>query len=457
MLNESKLPKYLWNYASRYAMNVRNRCFIPRLGKTPYDALIGDTPNVSKFQPFGARCYSLVKGPKKLDPRGEEGYFVGFDPSSPAYLVYHPKNRSIKRIRVVNFNCNQHLPENAEYDEPCYSGASDVYPTGQHDESEESREPTVPTNPVAQPVNDQTAENVQNDLSTLNKEASSNTSNDEGNSNEVIPKRYPLRNRQPPAYLKDYVCEEEDLVGNVVDYVYNINCVPQSYNQAMSSNNSAKWEDAMNKELEALRENDSFTLSELPKGRKAVGGRWAYTLKTSLDGCDKFKARYVAKGYNQQKYFDYIDTFSPTARLASIRLLMQFAVNNDYFTHQMDVCTAYLNAAIDHEIFVEQPEGYVQSNQNGQKLYWKLKKSLYGLKQSGRMWNNVLHDFLLSIGFQNSLCDNCVYVRNNGGSPTIIIIWVDDIIISSPNMKYNHHYHTMVLQIYILERYTTSI
>ena len=141
----------------------------------------------------------------------------------------------------------------------------------------------------------------------------------------------------------------------------------------------------MNREIEALNDNDTYTLSELPKGRTAVGGRWVYAIKSCPGKEDKFKARFVAKGYNQKKDLDYTDTFSPTARMTSVRLLMQLAINNGNVVHQMDVCTAYLNAEVDHEIYVEQPPGFVKSNKNGPKLYCKLKKSLYGLKQSGRM------------------------------------------------------------------------
>lgn len=101
----------------------------------------------------------------------------------------------------------------------------------------------------------------------------------------------------------------------------------------------------------------------------------------------------------------------------------------------MDVKTAYLNADVDCELYIEQPDGFIKTNEKGEKLVCKLKKALYGLKQSGRMWNSVLHTFLSGENFKQSLCDNCVYVSNDNGSITIIIVWVDDIIICAPDLN----------------------
>lgn len=93
--------------------------------------------------------------------------------------------------------------------------------------------------------------------------------------------------------------------------------------------------------------------------------------------------RYIAKGYSQIAKIDYQETFAPTARMSSVRMLMQQAVQNDMITHQMDVKTAYLNAPIDCNIYIKQPEGFEKVGKNGEMLVCKLKKSLYGLKQSG--------------------------------------------------------------------------
>ncbi len=183
-------------------------------------------------------------------------------------------------------------------------------------------------------------------------------------------------------------------------------------------------------------ENDTFEITELPKGKSLIGGKWVYATKLDADGNVKHKARYVAKGYSQKENVDYSETFSPTAHMTSVRMLMQSAVDNDLLVHQMDVKTAYLNAPIDCELYVEQPEGYAVQSKGDGKTVWKLKKSLYGLKQSGRNWNNLLHSHLCSDDFRQSDADPCVYSKTTEvGTLVIVIFWVDDIIIAASNQQ----------------------
>ena len=117
--------------------------------------------------------------------------------------------------------------------------------------------------------------------------------------------------------------------------------------------------------------------------------------------------------------------------MTSVRMFIQTAVNENMLVHQMDVKTAYLNAPIDCELYVKQPEGYKVVGENGEELVWRLNKSLYGLKQSGRNWNHVLHNFLVGEGFIQSSADPCVYSRGEGDSRSLIIFWVDDIIVAA--------------------------
>jgi Reverse transcriptase (RNA-dependent DNA polymerase) len=106
----------------------------------------------------------------------------------------------------------------------------------------------------------------------------------------------------------------------------------------------------MDEEMNSLQDNDTFKLTTLPKDKKVVGGKWVYAVKLGPNGEEQFKARYVAKGYLQTQDIDYHEIFSPTARMTSVRMLMQLAVQQDLILHQMDVKTAYLNAPVDCEI-----------------------------------------------------------------------------------------------------------
>lgn len=113
---------------------------------------------------------------------------------------------------------------------------------------------------------------------------------------------------------------------------------------------------------------------------------------------------------------------------------MQLAAQYNLTVHQVDVKTAYLHAPIDHEIFMEQPEGFVRMSESGEKMVYKLKKSLYGLKQSGRNWNKTLNEYLVGTGFEKKPVDHCVYNKKVDENIIIVITWVDDLIIASDSI-----------------------
>jgi len=164
----------------------------------------------------------------------------------------------------------------------------------------------------------------------------------------------------------------------------------------------------MREEMSTLEENKTFTLTTLPEGRESVRGRWVYTVKEGFNGDETYKARYVAKGYSQVKGVDYNEAYAPTASLTSVRYFMQLAAQYDLVLHQMDVKTAYLHAPIECDIYMEQPEGFEVSHGCEGKLVYKLNKSLCGLKQSGKNWNKMLNDYLLTNGYESNPVDPCV-------------------------------------------------
>ena len=207
----------------------------------------------------------------------------------------------------------------------------------------------------------------------------------------------------------DYITNSEDDSDHALinfDYCYNATCnIQRTYREAIDSSDAYCWVAVMHEELESLKENNVFELTNLPKGKKTVGSKWVYTIKENPDGSKRYKARFVARGFSQKKGIDYGETFSPTANITSIHILMQMAVKYDRIVHQMDVKTAYLHAPNDYEIFVEQPEGFKTN-----KLVYRLNKALYGLKQSGRNWNKMLHECLIRNDFIQNPADHCVYM-----------------------------------------------
>lgn len=154
--------------------------------------------------------------------------------------------------------------------------------------------------------------------------------------------RYPTRVHDMPKHLDEYVVEKDidDNVNYTVDYCYRVTNIPSPYNEAVNSQEASKWQEAMREEVAALIDNDTYDLATPPEGRQIVGGKWVFAVKTGPNGEESHKARYVAKGYSQIAELDYQETFAPTARMSSVRMLMQRAVQNNMITPQMDVKTA---------------------------------------------------------------------------------------------------------------------
>ena len=398
MLIEAKLDKSLWPYAVYTAAYTRNRCFSRRLKKTPFEALTGKRPNLANMRKFGSECYAYNEDVRtKLDVKSTKGIFVGYDRNSPAYLVYYPDSGKVKKCRLIQCltqNKNENVDTNVDVDIPCDVQVEGYMPHFQNQRSQSHEEENlVPQAPV---INDR-----------------------------------PQRVRARPAHFDDF---ETDFNGQVgVDFCYRVGVCPRSYTEALKSEKSVQWQEAMNEEMRSLEENETFTLTSLPKDRQVVGGKWVYAIKENANGDETYKARYVAQGFSQKEGTDYHETFSPTANMTSIRTVMQIAAQNDLILHQMDVKTAYLNAPIDCEIYMEQPDGFRKNGVNGEKLVYKLNKSLYGLKQSGRMWNQLLHAHFVDNGFTQCPTEHCVYTKETDQGMILILVWVDDLILGGKN------------------------
>ena len=204
---------------------------------------------------------------------------------------------------------------------------------------------------------------------------------------------------------------------------------PSSIQEALTSKYSEQWKAAVDSEYQSLMENKTWELVELPVDRKAIGCKWVFKVKYGEQGeVERFRGRLVAKGYSQKYGIDYDEMFSPVVRFNSIRALLAYAVQKRMLIHQMDVVTAFLNGELEEEIYMQQPEGYVESgNEN---LVCKLKKSIYGLKQSPRCWNQAFRKLMESLDFKQCQADPRIFIKGSEADKlTIIAVYVDDLII----------------------------
>ena len=189
----------------------------------------------------------------------------------------------------------------------------------------------------------------------------------------------------------------------------------------------------MQAEMDSLRDHDVWELVELPEGRKPVGSKWVFKLKTNADGSvERCKARLVAQGYSQKEGLDYDETFSPVVRPESVRSVIALACKEGLKLHQMDITTAFLNGDLEETIYMKQPEGFVAEGQ--EHLVCRLKNSLYGLKQSPRCWNKALDTQLKTMGFKQSTSDPCIYTSTTDGL-FILAVYVDDILLAAKSQQ----------------------
>jgi transposase InsO family protein len=201
---------------------------------------------------------------------------------------------------------------------------------------------------------------------------------------------------------------------------------PKSYQEALSCPDASLWERACQDEYQSLMENETWELVPLPPDRKAIGSRWVFTIKYRADGSiERYKARFVAKGYAQQPGLDFTDTFAPVAKLASIRAVLALAAIEDLELDQLDFKTAFLNGDIEEELYIEQPEGFREGN-----LVCRLKKAIYGIKQAPRQWYLKLHQLFCDLGFRRLESDHSLYVWTNDNVKVIIPVYVDDLVLA---------------------------
>ncbi|KAI9162582.1 hypothetical protein LWI28_028704 [Acer negundo] len=235
--------------------------------------------------------------------------------------------------------------------------------------------------------------------------------------------------RDRPLYPMCNFISYEGLSPSFRTFALNISStqIPNNIQEALKV---SEWRAAVWEEVRALEKNGTWEMSELPKGKNPVGCKWIFTVKHKADGSvERFKARLVAKGFTQSYGIDYEETFAPVAKLNTIRVLLSLAANLDWPLHQLDVKNAFLNGDLEEEVYMEVPPGletYSKTN-----LVCKLKKSLYGLKQSPRAWFERFTKAVKRYGYSQCQTDHTLFVKHEtAGKMAILIVYVDDIILT---------------------------
>ncbi|CAI7875591.1 unnamed protein product, partial [Closterium sp. NIES-54] len=202
---------------------------------------------------------------------------------------------------------------------------------------------------------------------------------------------------------------------------------PKTPRHALSGPYATEWRATMDAEVAALEARKTWVLADRAalKGRRVLPGKWVFRVKTAADGTiERFKARWVVRGFDQRHDVDFDQTFAPVSRQTSVRILLAAAAAKHLPLRQIDVKNAFLYAPVDTLIFIAQPHTYGDSDDR----VCQLKKSLYGIKQAPRLWQQHLHQILLDIGFIQLPHDPGMYCLHFCGDYILLTAYMDDLL-----------------------------
>lgn len=473
---QSSLPSRYWEDCVETAAYIFNRMPLSVLGnKSPYKELYDKSPSMSHFKVMG--CFAFATNlltTDKFASRVRKAVLLGYAVHQKGYKLLEIESRVIFVSRDVTFfedmfpfksqnlntgntlqflvpqvvayepyTCSDDSPTTTGIDPPPVFAGDEVVPSSLPTESspaDGAHDYSVGIDHIHPEAAEADDNEVQGNLeSDLVQKHTTNVAD----SPPVIARKS-TRRVKPPIWHTDYVMPQKKAVGsclysisNVLDYEsispsyksfvirFSQEREPSHYHDAVKD---VRWVEAMKNEIQALEDNHTWIITQLPKDKKAIGCRWVYKIKYKADGeVDRFKARLVAKGYNQKEGLDYQETFSPVVKMVTVRVVISLAAAQGWSIHQMDVYNAFLQGDLNEEVYMDLPLGF--NHLGGKGVVCKLTKSFYGLKQASRQWNIKLTTALLTSGFQQSHFDYSLFTRHQGRSIVVVLVYVDDLLI----------------------------
>lgn len=432
---QAGFPDRFWGLCIQAAVYVINRIPSTSLGnKSPFEKLYGKQPSFHHMRVIGSLCFATnLTKQDKLSPRAVRSALVGYGTTQKGYKLYDLENKTFFVSRDVVFLESVFPFKESITDQQNKLSTQDLFA---YDDLITAATP---------PLDNVSAQNI-DQLSP----GSSASSMENPTLVSVVPDiissppiRRSTRGARPPIWHKDYIIKSGTSnclysIASVLDYAglspryqsfiarFSAETEPGTYAEAAKD---PRWMEAMQNEIQALEDNKTWKLVELPKDKKAIGCRWVYKIKYKADGkVERFKARLVAKGYNQKEGFDYQETFSPVVKMATVRSVVSIAAANHWQIHQMDVYNAFLQGDLYEEVYMNPPEGF--SGNTGNNQVCRLFKSLYGLKQASRQWNIKFTTTLTDSGFQQSTRDYSLFTKRKDDKLMVILIYVDDLLLT---------------------------
>ncbi|RVX06283.1 Retrovirus-related Pol polyprotein from transposon TNT 1-94 [Vitis vinifera] len=489
----SNVPNYFWGEAILTATYLINRMPSRVLTfQSPRQLLLKKFPHTRAassdlpFKVFGCTAFVHVypQNRSKFAPRANKCIFLGYSPTQKGYKCYSPTNKKfyttmdVSFFEHVFFYPKSHVQGESMNEHQVWESLLEAVPFS-HSESPELSTPMLSSVQLAQSTNVPSPMTIQSPMPiqpiapqlanenfqvyirrrkrqelehgsqpTCGQYIDSISSLPEENIGEdragevLIPS---IDDSTLPIALRKGVrrCIDHP-IGNYVTYEglspsyrafatsLDDTQVPNTIQEAFKI---SEWKKAVQDEIDALEKNGTWTITDLPVGKRPVGCKWIFTIKYKADGSvERFKARLVARGFTQSYGIDYQETFAPVAKLNTIRILLSLAVNQDWCLQQLDIKNAFLNGDLEEEVYMEIPPGFEGSMAKNQVC--KLQKSLHGLKQSPRAWFDRFTKAVLKLGYKQGQADYTLFVKkSHAGKMAILIVYVDDIILSGNDME----------------------
>ncbi|CAI7816480.1 unnamed protein product, partial [Closterium sp. NIES-54] len=186
----------------------------------------------------------------------------------------------------------------------------------------------------------------------------------------------------------------------------------------------------MDAEMASWKSTGTYVDEVPPPGANIVSGMWIFRVKRPPGSPPVFKARYVARGFSKRQGVDYFQTFSPTPKMTTLRVLLHVAAQRDYELHSLDFSTAFHQGSLHEEIWLRRPPGFTGSFPPG--TQWSLRRPVYGLRQAPREWYDTLRTTLAALGFAPSTADPSLFLRTDTSLPPFyVLVYVDDLVFAT--------------------------
>ena len=471
MLLQAGADKRLWAEAAKWAaflLNVTPNVHLD--GKTPFQVLFNYHFDLKRARVFGCDAHVMNPPPHQtlIDEKTWDGVFVGYDFEQDLYKVMmqggqiYPardvewSEQSFEQLKKMFKKVTFKLPKQRDTrqspaqqephmpivaDENPYSNlinsSSDEDDSSDHDSSvtvadrSDTEAPQSPP-PIAA-VRIDRGPTIPRELRNLQRDAGQyeQWNRSWAASISQLPALTPEQQALSAEYTRDFKRRiqqaQEDSDAECLMTAIEDRSEPKTHKQAMAGPDREQWIKAEKAELDSLKMTQAYRECLLPSGKVALPSHMVYKIKRGPNGeILRYKVRLVAGGHRQVHGRDYDETFSPVAKMKSIKLLLSIAAQHDLVLKQIDFDTAFLNAPLKEEVYIRPPDGYGNINP---KLIWKLERSLYGLKQAGRNWYIELDKAMKNLGYEPLAMDPCLYIRKTlKGNLMYTTVYVDDQI-----------------------------